>query len=112
MGSRRRGGEDRKREEGLIPRGRGTMNAVEVDLASPEFKADPYPFFARLRETAPACRVTLPGRQTAWLLTRYDDVAAALKDGRFAKDPNNALTPDQAARQPWFPKLFRPLTRN
>jgi cytochrome P450 len=58
------------------------MNDIEVDLASPEFKADPYPFFARLRETAPVCRVTLPGRQTAWLITRYDDVAAALKDAR------------------------------
>lgn len=88
------------------------MKDIEVDLASPEFKADPYPFFARLRETAPVCRVILPGRQTAWLITRYDDVAAALKDGRFAKDPNNALTPDQAARQPWVPKMFRPLTRN
>jgi len=88
------------------------MKDIEVDLASPDFKADPYPFFARLRETAPVCRVMLPGRQTAWLLTRYDDVAAALKDGRFAKDPNSALTPDQAARQPWIPKMFRPLTRN
>jgi len=88
------------------------MKDIEVDLASPEFKADPYPFFACLRETAPVCRVILPGRQTAWLITRYDDVAAALKDGRFAKDPNNALTPDQAARQPWVPKMFRPLTRN
>ena len=88
------------------------MKDIEVDLASPGFKADPYPFFERLRETAPVCRVMLPGRQTAWLLTRYDDVAAALKDGRFAKDPNSALTPDQATRQPWIPKMFRPLTRN
>lgn len=88
------------------------MKSIEVDLASPEFKADPYPFFARLRDTAPVCRVILPGRQTAWLITRYDDVAAALKDGRFAKDMNNALTPEQASRQPWVPKMFRPLTRN
>jgi len=35
------------------------MKDIEVDLASPEFKADPYPFFARLREQAPVCRVTL-----------------------------------------------------
>lgn len=88
------------------------MNAIEVDFASPEFKADPYPFFARLREKAPVCRVILPGKQAAWLVTRYDDVAAALKDGRFAKDRNNALTTDQAAREPWIPKMFRPLTRN
>jgi cytochrome P450 len=102
MDQGRRGGENREAQ---------VLKDVEVDLASPEFKADPYPFFARLRETAPVCRVTLPGRQTAWLITRYDDAAAALKDGRFAKNRNNALTPDQAARQPWIPKMFRPLER-
>ena len=48
----------------------------------------------------------------AWLITRHDDAAAALKDARFAKDRNNALTPDQRARQPWIPKMFRPLERN
>ncbi len=88
------------------------MKDIEVDLASPEFKADPYPFFARLREEAPVCRVALAGGQSAWLLTRYDDVAAALKDERLAKDRSKALTADQAARQPWVPRTFRPLMRN
>ncbi len=88
------------------------MDDIEVDLASPRFKADPYPFFARLREEAPVCRVALPGGQGAWLITRYDDVAAALKDERLAKDRTKALTPEQAARQPWIPGLFKPLTRN
>jgi hypothetical protein len=47
-----------------------------VDLASPAFKANPYPFYAQLREAAPAYRTTvqLPTRKRAWLLTRYDDV--------------------------------------
>jgi cytochrome P450 len=88
------------------------MKNIEVDLASPEFKADPYPFFARLREQAPVCRVALPGGQAAWLITRYEDVAAALKEERLAKDRSKALTPDQAARQPWIPGMFKPLTRN
>ena len=43
---------------------------------------------------------------------RYDDVAAALKDERLAKDPLAALTTEQAARQPWVPRAFKPLTRN
>ena len=34
--------------------------AGEIDIASPEFKADPYPFYARLRAEAPVHRVTLP----------------------------------------------------
>jgi cytochrome P450 len=56
--------------------------------------------------------VTLPDRQAAWLITRYDDVAAALKDERFAKNRAAALTTEQAAKQPWVPRMFRPLMRN
>ena len=83
-----------------------------IDISSPEFKADPYPFYARLREEAPVFRAALPGGQAAWLVARYDDAAALLKDARFAKDPSNAFTPEQAARQPWVPRMFQPLTRN
>jgi cytochrome P450 PksS len=89
---------------------RSAYNAVYI--ASPGFKANPFPFYARLRAEAPACRVTLPTRETAWLITRYDDVAIVLKDDDFVKDTNNALTPGQAANQPWFRKVFRSLKRN
>ncbi len=99
------------------------MNPItDVNLADPDFKANPYPFYARLRADAPVCPVTLPyasgvrvsGRhkQTAWLITRYDDVAMALKDERFAKDKSKVLSPGQAARQPWVPHMFKPLERN
>ena len=83
-----------------------------VNIASPEFKASSYAFYARLRAEAPVLRVLLPDRQPAWLITRYDDVAAALKDERFVKDRRNALTPEQASKQPWMPAFFRPLTQN
>ena len=85
---------------------------MRVDLASPAFKANPYPFYARLRAEAPICRITLPRNQPAWLITRYDDVLASLKDDRFAKDRQNALTPEQAGKEPWTPAFFKPLTRN
>jgi len=85
---------------------------VKVDITSPAFKANPYPFYARLRAEAPVHRVTLPDGQSAWLVTRYDDVVAVLKDERFAKDRTNALSKEQLARQPWMPAFFRPLTRN
>jgi cytochrome P450 PksS len=85
---------------------------MRVDISSPEFKADPFPFYARLRGTAPVHPVTLPDGRMAWLVTRYDDVAAVLKDDRFAKDKHNALSPEQHAQQPWMPSFFRPLTRN
>jgi cytochrome P450 len=86
----------------------------QPNIASPEFKANPYPFYARLRAEAPVYRLANLHGEPAWLITRYDDVAAALKDERFIKNRSHALTPPQAARQPWFRKvkLFRPLQRN
>jgi cytochrome P450 PksS len=83
-----------------------------VDIAGRTFKADPYPFFARLRAEAPVCRVPAPDKHNTWLVTRYDDVVALLKDERFIKDRRAALTPEQAARQPWIPAALRPLERN
>jgi len=82
------------------------------NIASPGFKANPFPFYARLRAEAPAYRMTLPTKETAWLITRYDDVAMVLKDERFVKDTTNALTPGQAANQRWFRKVFKSLKRN
>jgi cytochrome P450 PksS len=83
-----------------------------VNIASPGFKANPFPFYARLRAEAPAYRTILPTREPAWLITRYDDVAMLLKDERFVKDTTNALTPGQAANQRWFRKVFKLLKRN
>jgi cytochrome P450 len=84
---------------------------MSVNIASPEFKADPYPFYARLRARAPVYRIPLPFGMSAWLVTRYDDVAAVLKDERFAKDRFNAQTPQQLAWLAWVPRLFEPIMR-
>src|SRR5436305_9475546 len=92
--------------------GRGRAADAPVNLASPAFKADPFPFYARLRAEAPVYRATLPTGETAWLITRYDDVAQVLKDERFVKDTSNALTREQVAGQPWFRKVFKSLKRN
>jgi cytochrome P450 len=91
-------------------KGKGRSPHGPVNIASPQFKANPYPFYSRLRAEVPVYRMTLP--ETAWLITRYDDVATVLKDERFVKDTLNALTPEQAANQPWFRKLFKSLKRN
>src|SRR6185436_17782689 len=54
-------------------------------LARPKFKADPYPFYARLRVESPVCRTRFLGWR-AWLVTRYNDVLSLLKDERLTKD--------------------------
>jgi cytochrome P450 len=93
---------------------KGQSPPDRVRIASPEFKANPYPFYARLRAEEPVYRLTMLNKETAWLITRYDDVALVLKDERFVKDTTNALTPEQAAARPWFRKLklFQSLQRN
>ena len=83
----------------------------EVDILSPQFKANPFPFFAKLRLEQPVYRTTLPDKTQVWLVTRYDDVNLLLKDPRFAKDRRNAMTPEQLRKQPWVPPMFRPLER-
>jgi cytochrome P450 PksS len=81
-------------------------------LFSPQFWADPFPLFARLRAEEPVYRTVLPPKTPIWLVTRYEDVQALLKDERFAKSPRNAMTPAQLRQRPWVPPMFRPLERN
>ena len=82
------------------------------DLANPQFKANPYPFYARLRGEAPVWRTTLPDKRVAWLVTRYEDVAGVLRDDTFAKDRLNAMDPEQLRKTPWVPGFLKPLERN
>jgi cytochrome P450 len=81
---------------------------LNVSIAASEFKADPFPFYRRLREEAPVYRVKLPDRQMAWLVTRYDDVVTVLTDERFAKDAFLVLSQEQLAAAPWLTKLLTP----
>jgi cytochrome P450 len=83
-----------------------------VDILDPLFKADPYPTYAELRSSAPVHRVELPEGRGVWLITRYDDVLAVLKDERFVKDWRKALSPEQLARIPAIPPVMEPLSRN
>src|SRR5215471_9640426 len=88
-----------------------TSSIAPVDVTSATFKANPFPYYARLRAEAPVFPVTLL-KQRAWLITRYDDVLDVLKDERFAKDPHNALTPEQLKKLPWVPPMFKAFERN
>ena len=84
---------------------------VAVRLDSPAFKQDTFPFYARMRTAMPIFRAKGPRGEEAFVLTRYDDVLTLLKDDRFAKDPQHAMTPIQWARRRKPPALFAPLMR-
>jgi cytochrome P450 len=53
----------------------------------PAFIADPYPFYHRLRETAPVFKTPMG----FWLLTRHEDIVFSLRDRRFGKDFNGTI---------------------
>lgn len=61
-------------------------NQMDIDVLSKEFTQNPYPTFGRLRENDPIYRTLMPSGQYAWIITRYEDAVAVLKDQRFIKD--------------------------
>ena len=65
--------------------------AIVFNPMDPEFLADPYPMYHRLRTEDPVHHSPLG----FWILTRYDDVVAVLRDPRLAKE---ALAAFVAAR--------------
>ncbi|MGB8857940.1 MAG: cytochrome P450 [Ilumatobacteraceae bacterium] len=58
------------------------MSELPLDLHSREFLEDPAPTLAWLREHDPVHR----SQYGYWLLTRYDDVAAAFRDPRLSSE--------------------------
>jgi cytochrome P450 len=62
-------------------------------LADQSYKADPYAFYAQIRRDTPAYRTRLPNGAEVYLVTRYEDVQAGLKDGRLVKNIHNARPP-------------------
>jgi pimeloyl-[acyl-carrier protein] synthase len=55
---------------------------LEFNPFLPEFHANPYPFYHRLRVADPVHRTPMG----LWVLTRYDDVVSVLKDPRFGRE--------------------------
>ena len=67
-----------------------TISFLELVL-SPDFRADPYPGWARLRATSPVHHTELG----AWVLTRHEDVTTILRDPRTSTDATNAALFEQ-----------------
>ncbi len=68
----------------------------ELNLTSSAFKANPYPTFTRLRASDPVHRyITSAEGYTTWLVTRYSDAEALLRDERFAKNRQHVFAPSE-----------------
>ncbi|TXS53577.1 cytochrome P450 [Streptomyces sp. uw30] len=65
--------------------------AAAASSCSREFRANPHPVYAALREAAPVCPLSPPHGVETYLITRYDDARAALADPRLSKDMYGAI---------------------
>jgi cytochrome P450 len=84
--------EERPEGEGDVTDDRAHVlgGSLPVDLGSPSFLRNPYPYYRLLREEAPVYRQP----QGAWLLTRHRDCVAALEDDRFVNVQEVRCYPD------------------
>src|SRR5512147_1116107 len=66
---------------------------VKYDLFSQYFRKHAYEIFAAMRENNPALRQPgLDGKTPFWFFSRYEDVAAVLRDDQnFVLDPKLAM---------------------
>jgi cytochrome P450 len=55
-------------------------------FATAEYKANPYAFYEELRRDMPVYKTLLPNGTEVWVVSRYEDVLAGLKDSRLIKD--------------------------
>lgn len=98
-------------------RKRRNMNQITLnDLLAQETRRNLTAFFARLREQGPLVYVAdfsaMNGMTGgAWILTRYDDALALLKDPRFTKDIQKIHPEGDADRSPQE-SMFLAISRN
>ncbi|MEU4733352.1 cytochrome P450 [Streptomyces sp. NPDC023588] len=76
------------------------MSLVDLAAHTADFNADPYPFYAALREMGPVHRVVLDGART-WLVVGHDEARQALSHPDLSKNWLGSElfghTPDHAA---------------
>ena len=72
------------REDGAAKESAQIEELRALDLQNPDFISNPYPYLAQLQDRDPVHR-SING---AWVLTRYDDVHAALADRRLGNAPS------------------------
>ena len=83
------------------------MSDFVFDPTTPEFRANPYPIYAKLREQK---RVFAYNQQIPYIVSHWEDSESLLKDARFGRGIMDDMSPDErdAYMQRW-PEGVRPL---
>jgi len=74
------------------------MTVPATPFADPDVLADPHPALATMRESAPVHQIDMRMGLPVWMVTRYDDVLAALSDPRLSNDPHHAIALTETLR--------------
>lgn len=83
-----------------------------IKLYDADFVQNPHDYFAWMRQEAPVYEARFTRWKKAMVITRYEDVAAALHDKRLLKDPSSVRTKSGGSGNMWLPPNFRPLMHN
>ncbi len=76
-----------------------SLRTLGIDLLSPQFIADPYPFYDRLRAAQP---ILFDPEWKLWFFSAYEDIAALLRDRRLGRDLTEAPKPDPQTPFGWL----------
>lgn len=63
------------------------MTVVDLGAYGPDFTADPYPYYAKLRASGPVHQIRTPTGDLLWLIVGHHEARAALADPRLSKSP-------------------------
>ena len=81
---------------------------MTFDLSSPAAQRDPYPLYAEIRRRPGIARITNGlGDTDNYLVTRYAEVVAVLKDPRFANDMRRIPVRDDWSRKWYVPSMLK-----
>ncbi|MFY0572457.1 cytochrome P450 family protein [Archangium lansingense] len=84
----------------------------EINLKTPEIRANPYPTYARLRKESPVVLVKHPLFGKSYYLTRYNDIVSSFTDSRLANDRRNIEGDKDPLDRWWVPSLLRAFKNN
>ncbi|MDT9692050.1 cytochrome P450 [Streptomyces sp. P9(2023)] len=64
------------------------MSVIDLGEYGADFTANPYPYYAELRESGPVHHVRMPDGWEFWLVVGHEEGRAALTDPRLVKSPS------------------------
>ncbi|HGG58256.1 MAG TPA: hypothetical protein ENK31_10710, partial [Nannocystis exedens] len=83
---------------------------MKLNLSAPAVRRDPYPTYTYLRKYEPLIAVKRRFVGRVWYLSRYEDVATALRDPRLVS--RRSSVGDGKGWPWWMPTSFRPFVES